>query len=150
MRTWLLVADGARGRLFKFDRKAKKLVEVRDFVNPEVRLEGKEFLKDAPGRGFNRKGLGRHGMQKSEHIKEDSKKAFAQEMAKYLDDQYKVEKINEIIIVAPSKLVGYLNNKFSKLSCGNVVRTITKELVSMHEDQIYKSLEKELFVNKIL
>ena len=117
MRTCLLIADSARGRLFKVDRKAKLLIEIKDFVNPEARLHKKEFMNDAPGRSFDSKGQGRHAMQKIDDSKDKSREQFANDMVKYLDDLYKSQKLNQIIIVAPSKLMGYVSNKLSNTKC---------------------------------
>lgn len=146
MRTWLLIADGVRARLFKVDKKAKKLREIRDFLNPEARLHEKEFAQDSPGRSFDSKGLGRHNMEKSSSGKEKSKEEFAHELVKHLDEKYKTEKINRIVVVAPSKFLGYMNNKFNKVECKRAVTTIAKEMTNLSADEIFKHLKKELLV----
>ena len=146
MRTWLLIADGVRARLFKVDKKAKKLREMRDFLNPEARLHEKEFAEDVSGRSFDSKGQGRHIMEKSSSGKEKSKEEFAHELVKYLDEKYKTEKINRLVIVAPSKFLGYMNSKFNKLECNRAVTAIAKEMTNFSADEIFNHLEKELLV----
>ena len=150
MRTCLLVADSARGRLFKVDRKAKVLVEIKEFLNPEARLHKKEFMNDAPGRSYDSKGQGRHAMQKIDNSKDKSREQFANNIVQYLDGLYKSQKLNQIIIVAPSKLMGFMNSKLSNLECDQIVQKITKELSTLSKEEIFKILEQELLYKKII
>lgn len=150
MGTWLLVADGVHGRLFKVDRQAKELVEIKEFLNPQGRLYEKEFSSDVPGRTFDREGRGRHVIEESEKKKEQSKEQFAHELAKYLDKKYKTKKINRLIIVAPSKILGYMNHKFSKLNCNHNVTKIAKEMASLSAAEIFNTLEDDLLAHNVI
>lgn len=150
MRTWLLVADGVRGRLFKVDRKAKKLVEVADLLNPEGRLHEKEFYSDAPGKTYDREGQGRHFIEEGEKKKEQSKEQFAHRLVMYLDEKYKTEKINHLFVVAPSKLLGHLNREFNKLHFDYKVTKIAKEISSLSSTEIFKILEKDLLTHTVV
>jgi len=47
--TWVLVADGARARVFSVDRARGPLNEEADFVHPEKRLPERELVTDNPG-----------------------------------------------------------------------------------------------------
>jgi len=53
----LVVADGVRGKLFKVDRSAKKLVEAKDFINSEARLYKMDFISETLGNKFQYKRL---------------------------------------------------------------------------------------------
>jgi protein required for attachment to host cells len=150
MKMWLLVADGVRGRLFEVDRQAKKLVEIKEFLNPEGRLYEKELSSDAPGKTFDREGRGRHALEDSEKKKEQSKEQFAHELAKYLDEKYKTEKINRLVIVAPSKILGYMNHKFNKLNCKHNAIRIAKDMASLSAAEIFNTLEDELLAHKLI
>ena len=150
MRTLLLVADGVHGRLFKVDRKAKKLVEIDDFINPEGRMHEKDFVSDTPGRTFDRQGEGRHVIEKSKKKKEQSKEQFANELATYLSEKCNTEKINRLIVVAPSKILGYINNKFSKLSCNCNTTNIAKDITSLSGAEIFNTLENDLLAHNVI
>ena len=149
MRTWLLVANGVCGRLFKVDKKAKRLIEVADFVNPEARLHEKAYASDSPSRVFDREGPGRQVVEKHARAKEQSKEQFSHELAKYLDEKYKTEKINRLVIVAPSKVLGYMNKELNKTECDHVATKIVKDLTGISAKELYNILEKKLLDNHV-
>lgn len=145
----MLVADGVCGRLFKVDRKSKKLVEVRKFQSSEGRLHEKELCSDAPGRTFDREGRGRHVIEEGDKNKAQSKEQFAHKLVMYLRKQHQVEKINRLFVVAPSKILGYIAHELNKLSCNYDVTKIAKEITSLSPDEIFNVLEKDLLVHKV-
>ena len=150
MRTWLLVADGARGCLFKVDRKAKQLVQVKEFSNLQGRLHEKELVSDAPGKTFDREGRGRHVIEEGDKKKEQSKEQFARKLAKYLHEKYQTENINRLVVVAPSKVLGYLNHELSKLNCDHNVTKIAKDMTSLSDAEIFNKLESDLLAYKTI
>ena len=150
MRTWLLVADGVRGRIFKVDSKAKKLVEIREFLNPEGRFHERELRSDAPGKTFDREGLGRHVIEEGDKKKEQSKEQFAHKLAIYLNEKHQEEKINRLVVVAPSKILGYITYEINKLNCSYDVKKIAKEITSLSPIEIFNFIENDLFVNKVI
>ena len=144
MRNWVLVADGGRARFFKIDRKAKRLREGKNVVNPEVRFSEREFSRDTPGRSYDSMGKGRHSMESSAVSKEKSKEEFARTLVEHLNEQFGVEKIDRIIVVAPAKMLGYLNKYFQKVECGKLVTQIAKDVTTLEPEAIYSILEKEV------
>jgi hypothetical protein len=67
--TWVLVADGARARVFSVDRARGPLNEEADFVHPEERLPERELVTDKPGRsrgpGGPQHAVGREDVKRS-------------------------------------------------------------------------------------
>ncbi len=116
------------------------MTEFKDFLNAEGRLYEKEFISDAPGRTYDREGKGRHVIEEGEKKKEQSKERFAHELVKYLVDRHKTEKINYICIAAPSKILGYTNQKFVKLNCDYAVTKIAKEMTNLSASKIFNVL----------
>ena len=146
MKKLLLVADGARGRLFEMSDQTKKYVEVQDFINPEAHLSQKEFANDVQGRSFDSSGQGRHSMQNKSDSKEKSKEQFAYQLVDYLANKNSLEKINQITIVAPSKFMGYMNAKLCKSNISPVTKKIIKDISDLSTAEINKYLEKESLV----
>ena len=147
MSTWLLVADGFRGRLFLVDKKADVLVEIMDYLNPQGRLSEKELASDSPGRTFDSKGQGRHVIQENKVKKEQAKEQFAHKLAKYLNDKQKEKQFNRLIIVAPSKFMGYINKK---INCDCTITKIVKDMTSLSSTEIFDSLRDDLLAHKII
>ncbi len=144
MYTWILIADGVRGRLFKLNRAKKELIEIEDFLNPAGRLAEHSVLSDAPGRTFDRRGLGRHSMENRDASKEHAKESFAVQLAKHLDGNFKLKKFRRLILVAPPKFLGYMKHQLSGLECNDVVTHIAKDLTKRPPDEIYTNLSKQI------
>lgn len=145
MKTWLIVANASYARIFKIDRQARKLVEVEDFVNPEARLQAKEFASDAPGRSFDSHGAGRHGMEYQQDIKTQSKAQFAQRLINRLEQHFKSGEINHLFIAAPSKLMGHFNDELNGKKMEQISTKIIKDLVRMSSEEIFENLQNALF-----
>jgi hypothetical protein len=54
--TWVLVADAARARIFKWSDFQGPLEEVQDLLNPEGRLKDGELASERPGVSSRRQG----------------------------------------------------------------------------------------------
>ena len=61
MRTWVVVADNSRARIFTAEKAASPLTEVRDLTYPEARLHEGDLVTDKSGRDRN-PGTGAHGL----------------------------------------------------------------------------------------
>jgi len=61
---WVLVADGARARLFRADRKAQRLELLQEEESFAARSKISELMTDRPGRAFESPGVGpRRGLE---------------------------------------------------------------------------------------
>ena len=114
MSTWVLIADAARGRLFRLDRAKKQLVEINYFVNPEARLLEHSLSSDAPGRSYDSEGGGRHAIENNTSKKEHVKSIFAKKIAEHIKNKYKLKRFNKIIVAAPPKMLGYIEGQLSQ------------------------------------
>jgi len=55
IKTWIVVADGARARFFRPDEESAKLLPVgpADLVAPQSRQRARDLKSDKPGRSFS-------------------------------------------------------------------------------------------------
>ncbi len=84
--TWILIANGARARLFSNDGPGHGVRLVSDEVLVCVNLPGREIMSDRPGRTFDSVGAGRHAKEPRTDAREIEKRSFAHELAAMLDD----------------------------------------------------------------
>ena len=145
MSTWILVADAARGRLFRLDRENKRLVEINYFVNPEARLREYSLSSDAPGRSFDRKGEGRHIIQNNTSKKDHINKVFSKRIADYIKRKFNVKSFNKIIIAAPPKMLSHIENQLPQIKSKDTNIFLAKDLSRFTSDGIYKNLSKSIF-----
>lgn len=127
--TWIVVAESARGRLFAIAGVGGKLLEVADLSHPESRLHDTDLSSDVPGRSFDSRGQGRHGMEQATDPHEREARAFAAEVARHIDGGIHAGSLDSLVLVAPPKFLGQLRSQLSKAARDMVVGEIDKNLV---------------------
>jgi len=136
----IVVADSARARIFTLSETGGKLQEIADLSHPESRLHDTELSSDLPGRTFDRHGQGRHGMEQATDPKEREARAFAVEIARYIERSQREHGFDSLVLVAPPKFLGLLRLDLSKAARASLVGELDKNLVEAD----VKSLERHL------
>lgn len=139
-KTWVVVADSSRARLFEQDRPRGPLQEIKDLANPRGRMKGSDLLSDSPGRAFDSKGAGRHAMSATTDVRRHEAEVFAAEIASQLDNARTGNKLQSLVIFAPPEFLGLLRDKMNEPTRELVSRTINKDLVSLKPQDILKYL----------
>ena len=138
--TYVLVADGARARVFIAAQRKRVLQEIEDMVHPEGRLHARELTSDAPGRSHDRKGQGRHSLEEPTDPKDAENLAFARRIANYFHDLHTREPEAGIVLVAAPELLGLLRKQFDATTMRAVEREVDKNLVQLSAAEISKRL----------
>ncbi|MCX7629182.1 MAG: host attachment protein [Geminicoccaceae bacterium] len=133
---WVVVADGARARIFQGDPRVGGLELVMPELLGRGREKGCELLADRPGRSVDSSHVGnRHAMEPSTDPKEVEKLRFARELAEKLEEANNAGRFARLMLVAPPKMMGELRELLSERVKEKVVREVEKDLtwVSVHE-----------------
>ncbi|MCS7267500.1 MAG: host attachment protein [Geminicoccaceae bacterium] len=133
---WVVVADGARARIFQGDPRVGGLELVMPELFGRGREKGSELLADRPGRSVDSSHVGnRHAMEPSTDPKEVEKLRFARELAEKLEEANNAGRFARLMLVAPPKMMGELRELLSEKVKEKVVREVEKDLtwVSVHE-----------------
>ncbi len=80
-KTWVLVADNSRARIFLAETRNGPLLEIEALAHPESRLHAQELTSDLPGRAFDSGGQGRHAMELEVEPKQHEVHAFAKQIS---------------------------------------------------------------------
>ena len=135
--TWVVVADGARGRFFKPNEDSNGLISVglADLVAPQSRQRPRDLKSDKPGRRYSSSRSGvRHALEPPHDYHKLEKHRFMATLAEALDDACKRREFDELILVAPRRSLGELRGLLSKRVQGRVrvevPRDLTKETVA--------------------
>jgi len=133
--TWVVVADGARAKVYLNDGPGKGLAEV-----PGTGLEGshaptREINADRPGRTFDRAGEGRHAKEPPTDPHREAKRKFARQVAELLQDGLNRGAYDRLVLVAPPQALGDLRGQLGKGVQAKVSGELGKDLthLSVHE-----------------
>jgi protein required for attachment to host cells len=138
-KTWVVVADRSRARIFSVATPRGPLQELEDLVHPEARAHERDLTSDRPGRSTDRHSLGNANAARDQQATE-----FAREIADRLETGRIHAQFERVVLVAAPDLLGLLrkalNGNLSKL----IVRTIDKNLTQQGAPEIRKLLPEFL------
>ena len=128
MKSWVIVASSARGRVFESKGKQEPWSELWDMVNSEGRMAEQDFVSDKPGRTVDSDRAQRHTLDPSVDPKERAAMQFARELADKLDAEHRQKKFNRLTVVAAPHFLGLLRDQMSAALAGVVVHEVAKDL----------------------
>lgn len=127
-KTWVLVAESSRAKVYKVNGRLAPITEIGAMVHPEGRMHEGDLVTDTAGSDGGSVGQGRHVMDNRMSAKDHESQAFARELAGYLESGRTSGDFDRLVLVAPPGFLGNLRN------------TLSKEVLSMVERQIDKNL----------
>lgn len=145
-KTWILVADSSRARLFMADTASSPLVELETFTHPASRQHEQDITSDLPGRQ-NGKGLNgsfAHAMTQETDPKKQEAINFAREMATYLNKAHGKNKFKQLIIVAAPNFLGLLRDNLNDSTRRTMTLQLDKNLTQQNAQEIRKHLPEYL------
>lgn len=128
-RTWVLVAESSRARIFSTTGPRAGLDEIRGLTQPEARLKERDLVSDSPGRSFDSGGAGRHAMGRESDQKHHEAEVFAKTIAAELEHAREGGDFEKLILIAPPAFLGLLRKSMHRCCADRVVATINKNLV---------------------
>jgi protein required for attachment to host cells len=121
---WILVANAARGTLYRSDAQLGKLTEVRGFQHPESRVKVSDLLSDDRGRTR----AGPNGNHSALDAHTDPRRNEAAEFARELGETLRAGRVrnayDEVLVVAPPRFLGLLRDELDP----ETARTVTQEI----------------------
>lgn len=142
---WIIVADRAGARLFRFDNRERELEQLRDIDHDDGRLRNRELDADRPGAATPGHGNG-HGVMAREHdATERVATRFAGELADVLRDGRTRGGYDELVLVAPPAFLGRLRDALDDPTRDRVVATMDKDLTRIPKHELRPRLSDVLF-----
>jgi protein required for attachment to host cells len=139
----VLVADGARGRLFRFEKGRLTPADNADRVG--TRLRAREIEADKPGRSFDSSGRHRHALAPSTDARRSAEQAFAQAVAQWMDEEASRGAFDHLIVVAPPRALGELRRAFTKEVARRIIGTVKKELTTLSAAEVLAHIDPARF-----
>lgn len=138
-KTWVVVADRSRARIFTVETPRGPLREVEDLVHPEARAHERDLTSDRPGRSTDRHALGNANSSRDQQAVE-----FAREIAARLESGRVHGDVERLVLVAAPDLLGLLRKALNANVTKLIVRTIDKNLTQQGAPEIRKLLPEFL------
>jgi protein required for attachment to host cells len=142
--TWILVADRARARLFAPSPDGAALNVLQDFINPEGRKPEDAYSYDRPPRSMDSVGPARHAIEPQTTAEEKVALRFAQELNEVLEQGRVNHRYERLILAAPPKFLGTLQNAMGKQVRSCVVGQVDKDLSMLAPSEIKQRLAPQL------
>jgi len=139
--TYLVVADSTAARIFSANARLTELDERFDLVNPTGRLQDHEIDSDRPGRqtkgsGLQSDAVGSHGYGADKSSQRHSIETFAAQIATSLENERQAGNFQQLILIAPSRMLGEVHKQLSTGCQKLLARQIDKRLVDASEQEI--------------
>lgn len=144
-KTWILVSDSSKARLFSTDTPTGALTERESFEHPAGHVHARDLTSDLPGRSFDSAGQGRHIMESEVGPKAHEARLFAKQLAERLEAGRARGETNRLILVAPPDFLGLLRDALSAEARKMVELAIDKHLVKLTPAEIRARLPEKLF-----
>jgi protein required for attachment to host cells len=126
--TWILIADGARARIFANDGPGKGIELVEGATFDADHRPDREIASDKPGRTFESVGATRHAIQPHHDPHRELKRAFSERLAAMLDEKLAAKAFDRVVLVAPPVTLGDLRSALSAHVKAAVYAELDKDL----------------------
>ena len=139
--TYALVANRASASLYRTRGPGVAPELVRRFEHPEGRLKAGEIDTDRPGRGFASDG-GRHAFSHEESPTEHVAREFASQLAGDLDRARTNGEFDEVALIAPPRMLGYLRDALSAPTRELVYAELAKDIDQLDAMDLRRHLDQ--------
>ena len=134
-RTWVVVADSSHASIYLREQRNSPLQQVASFEDPQARLREQDLTSDIPGRA-GRNGLGRDAVDSDYSAKDHERQVFARQVCGTVEHARSRGEFEELILIAPPRLLGMMREGLSRPTLGRVSREIPKNLVQMPPERL--------------
>jgi protein required for attachment to host cells len=143
MKTWVLVADAYRARVFGVERPVSPLSELRDLASPEARLHEGDLVSDKGG-GDRNPSVGGHGLGDQNTHKQELADRFAQDVCAVLEAARVANELSKLYVIAAPAFLGLLRKHQSAMLKQLVVQEVDKSVAAQDPADIRKHLPEYL------
>jgi protein required for attachment to host cells len=129
-KTWIVVADACRARIFSADKPAGPLAEMETLSNPQARLHESDLVSDRAGRDSNGRGSS-HGVGNGNTTKDESTNRFAGEVCARLEQGRRNGDFGRLYVLGAPAFLGLMRKHQSaqlrKLISDEIAKDVTTQ-----------------------
>jgi len=142
--TWILVADGARARLFAATPASTTFTELGCFTNPEGRAGTRKLTTHRPPTVNESVGNARHAIEPHVTLREKVADRFARELGDVLARGHAERRYDHLMLVAPPRFLGALHGNLDKPLRDVVSCEVRRDFTALPSAQIRARLSAKL------
>ena len=143
-KTWILVSDSSRARVFTSDTATAPIVELEDFTHPESRLHTRDITSDLSGKQHDAGPSGHHAVEPKTDAHKQASVEFARELASYLHNNLNENRFDSLVLACDPAFLGELRHELDEQVKKHVTLEVTKNLVKHSAEDIRTHLPKVL------
>jgi len=146
-KTWILVTNATRARVFERRAADHALIELADFVHPAKTLIAEAAggdLTGAAGKGHGH--TGHAGTQFEPHIevKDKARANFARQLAGYLNQGVTEQRCETLLLIASSPMLGEIKPLLSSAAASVLERAVASDLTRYQHAELQERVERAL------
>ena len=149
LRTWILIADGARARILENSGPDHRLIAVDGLEFNGDHSATHELVTDRQGRSFSSHGPGRSAIEARSDPHRELKTKFAEHLAEILDRELAQGRFHRLILVAAPATLGDLRHAISPHVHKTIVGELASDLTKTPNSEIAGHL-KDLLVGSLM
>jgi protein required for attachment to host cells len=130
IRTWVLIADAARARVFETMGKGTGLAMVPNMSLDAELAPSRTLGTDRPGRTFESVGSARHALESPSDLHREQKRQFARRIADAIEERHAAESFDRLVVVAPAVTMGDLRAALSEKVRAAVITELVADLTN--------------------
>lgn len=143
-KTWILVADSSRARIFVTNTHNEPLVEIEALVHPQGRQHEQNLTSDLPGKQASKFNSSHHAIGKENDPKHQEAIDFAKTITRHLDEARARGEYSQLIVVAAPSFLGLLRENMAPQVAKLVTHALDKNLTRQKPDAIRHQLPEFL------
>ncbi|MCW9012849.1 MAG: host attachment protein [Gammaproteobacteria bacterium] len=134
-KTWVVVAESSRAKIFELDKKNSPLKELQGLAHTCSRIHEKKLTSTLSGWVPEK-----HKLTSRTSIKQHESQVFARTIGKHLDNAYNRGKFSKLIIMSSPGFLGQLRKQIGTQIHKQIITAIDKNLVRHNTTDIQAHL----------
>lgn len=135
-KTWLLVADAAKARLFEIPKKGADLIAIACFTYPDGRSPGQHPEHGRQGRTQESANSARHAIEPHTSLEEKHAMQFADLLRDAIRQGRMENKYEQLVLMAPPRFLGVLRDRLDEQSLKCVVAEVGSDLLALSPTEL--------------
>ena len=140
----VVVADSVVARIFTAETSRSPLKEFECLNHEEGRLHDRDLTSDLPGKFGGKNGTAGHSYTDTTDPKKHEQSEFARQIANYIEDARKANRISYLILVAAPIMLGELRAHLSDGTKKQIALEVGKNFTDHRPEDIRAHLPKSL------
>jgi protein required for attachment to host cells len=133
-----VIADGGRARFVAMD--GGDFRTLSSFVSSEMHKRTADLGRDRPARVKESANAARHAVEPKRDLHEAVKEDFVRQVGAAVDQEHSERKFDELVLVAPPRVIGPLKASLSKAMVQYVVKELQKDLTKIADHNLRSHL----------